>query len=102
MKNNYAQQLAWFEKEEKPHLVKEIQTPPDRIESRFASFKPTRLPQRSLADPSKNIAQPVQDSPSEPAWQPKDDKENLNDYISISAFSMCQWCFQKFEKIQKH
>ncbi|KAJ2959615.1 hypothetical protein NQZ79_g4952 [Umbelopsis isabellina] len=86
MKNNYAQQLAWFEKEEKPHLVKEIQVPPNCTESRFATSKPARLPQRTLADPSNIIVQQIQNSPTEPEWQPKDDKENLGDYINTSAF----------------
>lgn len=49
MKNNYAQQLAWFETEEQPHLVKEIQKPSSPAVSQYASSKPAPVLNRTLS-----------------------------------------------------
>lgn len=58
MKNNYAQQLAWFEKEEQPHLVKEIQKPPSHAVSQYASSRPAPVLNRALSKdpPSLNTS----------------------------------------------
>jgi hypothetical protein len=96
MKNNYAQQLAWFNKEERPRLVKDIQVPPSHIEPRFASPKPAHLPQRALTNPSNLTSQNAQKlapvEPVEPERELKDDEENIGDHVYSSAFGMYEDC----------
>jgi hypothetical protein len=82
MKNNYAQQLAWFEREEKPYLVKEIRTPSSHISGQFATSNPAPVQKRVLTRNNENSSQPIHSDPSLPERGPLDNIENLSNLCS--------------------
>jgi hypothetical protein len=89
MKNNYAQQLAWFEKEERPNLVKEIQKPSNHAVPRYASSKPAPVIKRTL---SKNLDTPslhTEGDTSTDVREPLDSIENRTPRQPLATTGMC-------------
>jgi hypothetical protein len=89
MKNNYAQQLAWFEKEELPHLVKEVQKPSGAAVSHYASSKPAPLLKRTLSKDSDPPSLNSLKDTSVVEREPLDNIENRKPFQKVAATGMC-------------
>lgn len=88
MKNNYAQQLAWFEQEEKSNLVKDIRTASSHDASRFAAPKPAPVQKRTLTKTPENPSRSSQNESSLSEREPLDNIENLTTLCSTPTQGM--------------